>query len=146
MDGGGRCSKKLINDWMQLVSWQHYFGFSCSSFSHFHVFKKKSVFKGLPIIFWSPSSSLNYFCTTFTLIKLRIKCDSFLFMENCWRKSIRTRTGHKAVLTPPRLTSPLPPLEKWLVSWYSMVRPRFLALLKWEWLLLLCLLSSAAAH
>lgn len=48
----------------------------------------------------------------------------------------------RGILTPPRLTSPLPPLENWLVSWYSMVCPRFLASLKWEVLFPLCILSS----
>lgn len=48
----------------------------------------------------------------------------------------------RAVLTPPRLTSLLPPLENWLVRLYNMVRPRFLASLKWEPLFLLRLLSS----
>lgn len=46
------------------------------------------------------------------------------------------------VLTPLSLTSLLPPLENWLVSWYNMVRPRFLASLKWEPPFLLRLLSS----
>lgn len=45
-------------------------------------------------------------------------------------------------LTPPRLTSLLPLLENWLVSWYNMVRPRLRASLKWGPLFLLCLLSS----